>query len=106
LIAAWRDGEGAGDTSLDRRFLQQGVRLESHYEFVVDAVGILLDKLEAIVPGRTVDIPMLVEGLQNAYQDALLVLAVMGAILQVDGHQDLEIKCCDFWHALGDGQAT
>ena len=91
-VAVGREGEGAVHPVLDAHFLQHGIAGERHLQLPRDPVGILLDQVETVVPGRAVDIPVPVVDLVDADQHAVLVLAQIGEAFQIDRHWHFEIE--------------
>ena len=83
-IAVGREGEGAVDPFADAGPLQHRIAAVDEFEFLGDALDILLKKLDAVVPGRAVHRPVLRAGLVDADQHALLVLPHVGEALEVD----------------------
>ena len=73
----------------------------NEFEFVGDAVDVLLQELDAVVPGRAVHRPVLGIGLINADQHALLVLAHVGEPLEVHHHRQFVIQRCDLGDCIG-----
>jgi hypothetical protein len=71
-------------------------------ELVGDAVGILLDKLEAVVPGRPVHVPVLVVALVDAEQHTLLLLPEIGEAFEVDDQRQFAVERRDLGDRLGD----
>ena len=100
-IAVRREGEGAVDPPLHSHPLQHRVAAPGHLEFAGDAIDLLRNQVEAVLPRRPVDVPVLVIDLVDADQHALLVLSDVGEPLEVHRHRHLEVERRDFGDGLG-----
>ena len=90
-VAVGRECEGAVDPRLDAHLLQRGIALEPQRQFVFDPVGLFLEQLHPVIPGRAVHRPVLMLDLVDAQKHALLVLPQIGEALKVDRHRHLEV---------------
>ena len=66
-IAVGREGKGPIDPIFDADIVQHRVAVECHFQLVGNAVGVLLDQFDTVVPGGAVDVPVLVVDLVNAH---------------------------------------
>ena len=100
-IAVGREGEGAVDPFADANRLEDRIAAVDELELAGDPVDILLQKLDAIIPGRAVDRPVLGLRLVDADQHALLVLAHVGEPLEVHDHRQFGFQRGDLGDRLG-----
>ena len=100
-IAVGREGERAVDPFAHAGGLQDRIAAVNEFEFVGDPVDVLLQKLDAIVPRRAVNRPVLRTGFVDADQHALLVLAHVGEPLEVHHHRQFGLRRCDLGDRLG-----
>ena len=100
-VAVRRKGEGAVDPFAYARGLQDRIAVVNEFEFAGDAVDVLGQKLDPIIPGRAVHRPVLGLGLVDADQDAFLVLAHVGEPLEVHDHRQFDLESRDFGDCLG-----
>ncbi len=83
-VAVGREGEGTIDPAPDADAVEHRKAIEGKGQFIRDAVNILLDQVEAIVPGRPIHVPVPVAALIDAKQHALLFLAHIGEAFEID----------------------
>ena len=100
-IAVGREGKGPIDPIFDADIVQHRVAVERHLQLVGNAVGILLNQFDAVVPGGAVDVPVLVVDLVNTHQNAVLVLAHVGESFEINGHGQFKIHRLDFGNGVG-----
>ena len=72
----------------------------NEFELVGDAVDVLLQELDAVIPWRAVHRPVLGIGLIDADQHALLILAHVGEPLEVHDHRQFGLERRDFGNCL------
>ena len=90
-IAIRRKSKCAVDPSLDPHLLQRWITFKAQCQLVLNPVGLLLKKLDAIVPGRTIQRPVLVVDLIDTKQNTLLILAKVSEPLQIDCHWHFKV---------------
>ena len=101
-VPVGREGERPVHPGLHADLLQRGVAFEPHDQLPLDPVGLFLEQLHPVVPGRAVHRPVFVVDLVDAQQDALLVLPQVGEPLEVHGHGDLALHLLQLRDPVGD----
>src|ERR1700727_1502294 len=85
-VALWGEGERAVDPLPDACRLQDRIAAVNELELSGNAVDVLLQEFDAVIPGRPVHRPVLGLGFVDADQHPLLVLAHIGEPLEVHDH--------------------
>ena len=100
-IAVRREGESAIDPVPHTGRLQYRIALEPHGQLILDPVDILLQQLDAVIPGGPVHHPVLMVDLIDSKQHALLVLPHIGKALQIDDKRQFTIQLGNLGYRLG-----
>ena len=94
--------EGAIHPFADSGRLQDRVAAVDQFQLARNAIDVLLQELDPIVPRRSVHRPVLGVGLINSHQHALLVLAHVGKAFEVNDHRHFRRQRRDLRDRLGD----
>ena len=100
-VAIRREGECPIDPVAHTRGLQHRVAFKSQSQFILDAIDILIQKLDPVIPRRAIHHPVLVIDLVNTKQHALLVVAHIGKAFKIDGQRQFSIQRRHFGDRIG-----
>ena len=81
--------------------MQHRIAFKPQGQLVFNTVDILVQKLDAIIPGRAIHHPVLVVDFIDAKQHALLVLTHIGKALKINDKRQFMIQRCHFRNGLG-----
>ena len=101
-VAVGRKGKGPVDPPLDADAVQTGKPFEPERQFLADPVDVFRDQVHAVIPGRTVHVPVNRLGLVHAKQQPVAFLPRIGVALRVDHDRHLALEGRERIPFLGD----